>query len=256
MTDELKKRIMLLAQKYEVNEFLNDDPSRFMHRYSAVVDKEVVAFLAANLAFGNRKQILSHIEIILSCITDSNLSPREWILSERYKSFCENDLHKTFYRMYTYQDLLLFFDAIRAILQESESLGNYFRQKWLISQNKNEPYLHQLVAKSFPKECALISHCKSGAAKKLNMLLRWLVRDNSPVDLGLWKWYDKKKLLIPLDTHVMSVAHSWGLIKSKGANLKTAIELTDKMRNVFPDDPVKADFALFGLGVNTRSQDE
>jgi len=110
--------------------------------------------------------------------------------------------------------------------------------------------LHTIIADSFPVDCKMISHSKDGAAKKLNMLLRWLVRDNSPVDLGLWTWYDKKNLLIPLDTHVMQVAQSWNLITGKSANLKTAVELSEKMKLVFPSDPTKADFALFGLGVN------
>ena len=77
------------------------------------------------------------------------------------------------------------------------------------------------------------------------------MRDNSPVDLGLWTWFDKKNLLMPLDTHVMQQSNELGLISSKSANLKTAIELTKKAVEIFPDDPLKADFALFGLGVDS-----
>ena len=89
------------------------------------------------------------------------------------------------------------------------------------------------------------------------MFLRWMVRDNSPVDLGLWtSWYSKKNLLMPLDVHVMQEATNFGLLEKnsngnyKSANLKTAIELTQKMNEFFPNDPVRGDFALFGLGVN------
>ena len=82
------------------------------------------------------------------------------------------------------------------------------------------------------------------------MLLRWLVRTDSPVDVGLWTWFSKKDLLMPLDTHVMQQSNELGLICSKSANLRTAVALTKKVAEIFPDDPVKADFALFGLGVN------
>ena len=81
------------------------------------------------------------------------------------------------------------------------------------------------------------------------MLLRWLVRGNSPVDLGLWTWYSKENLLMPLDVHVMRQANELGLIKSKSANLKTAQELTKKMKEIFPDDPLRGDFALFGYDI-------
>lgn len=88
------------------------------------------------------------------------------------------------------------------------------------------------------------------------MFLRWMVRDNSPVDLGLWTWYPKQDLLMPLDTHVMQEATNLELIppaqsgKPRAASLKTAVQLTECLRQVFPDDPVRADFALFGLGAD------
>ncbi|MBQ5385350.1 MAG: DUF2400 family protein, partial [Treponema sp.] len=88
------------------------------------------------------------------------------------------------------------------------------------------------------------------------MFLRWMVRDSSPVDLGLWTWFDKKNLLMPMDTHVIQESVKFGLLpkspsgKIPGATMKNAIALTDFMKTVFPDDPVRGDFALFGLGAN------
>lgn len=235
-----------------------------MHRYNSVREAEAVAFIAANLAFGRREQILSHVEQILQ---SAGSSPCDWILSQKYKDFFpENQV--SFYRMYTNTDMRLFFDGLREILSQSETLGHYFKEKWLSHKEAEIPpvssidlpaakkgrdkiYLHQVIASAFPKNCSLLPHSKDSAAKKVNMLLRWLVRDNSPVDLGLWTWFSKKDLLMPLDTHVMQQANELGLINSKSANLKTAIELTKKVAGIFPDDPVKADFALFGLGVNS-----
>lgn len=261
---ELAEKLIALACKYESADFLKKDPSQFMHRYSTVREAEAVAFIAANLAFGRREQILSHVEQILQ---SAGSSPCDWILSQKYKDFFpENQV--SFYRMYTNTDMRLFFDGLCSILEEGETIGSYFKEKWLslkeaeippassvdlpaAKKGRDKIYLHQVIASAFPKNCSLLPHSKNSAAKKVNMLLRWLVRDNSPVDLGLWTWFDKKDLLMPLDTHVMQQSNELGLINSKSANLKTAVELTKKVAGIFPDDPVKADFALFGLGVNS-----
>ena len=85
------------------------------------------------------------------------------------------------------------------------------------------------------------------------MFLRWMVRKNSPVDLGLWDWYSPQKLLIPLDTHVMQEAIKIGILDEKStASRKTARILTNEMERIFPEDPVRADYALFGLGIDTE----
>jgi uncharacterized protein (TIGR02757 family) len=90
------------------------------------------------------------------------------------------------------------------------------------------------------------------ACKRLCMFLRWMVRDNSPVDIGLWsRFIDKRTLVIPLDTHVLRQAGKLGLMKSSASSMAAAKLLTAKLSEVFPDDPVRGDFALFGLGVNS-----
>ena len=242
---ELAEKLIGLACKYESADFLKKDPSQFMHRFNNVREAEAVAFIAANLAFGRREQILSHVEQILEA---AGASPVDWILSQKYKDFFpENEI--SFYRMYTNTDMRLFFDGLRLILEENDTIGAFFKRKW--SEAGEKVFLHQVIASAFPAECKLLPHSKDSAAKKVNMLLRWLVRDNSPVDLGFWTWFNKKDLLMPLDTHVMQQSNELGLINSKSANLKTALELTKKVAEIFPGDPVKADFALFGLGVNS-----
>ncbi|MBP3772208.1 MAG: TIGR02757 family protein [Treponema sp.] len=252
MSAELFEKLISLAQKYESADFLKKDPSQFMHRYSSVREIEAVAFIAANLAFGRREQILSHVELILE---QAGASPVDWILSKKYAAFFPLN-EKSFYRMYTNRDMCLFFDGMRSILERSATIGGFFKEKWQKTgmagnfENGRRIFLHQIIADSFAPECKLLPHSRDSAAKKVNMLLRWLVRDNSPVDLGLWKWFSKKDLLMPLDTHVMRQANELALISSKSANLRTALELTKKVAEVFPDDPVKADFALFGLGVS------
>jgi uncharacterized protein (TIGR02757 family) len=252
ISKELKEKIIYLANKYETKEFLKKDPSKFMHNYSLERDQEIIAFMSANLAFGRREQILLHIEKILQ---EMNGSPYDWICFEKYKDFfCAGN--KSFYRMYSHNAMCSFFETVRKILLEKESLGEYYKRKW---ENSKEKLLCEIISDDFTKECNLISHGKNSASKKINMFLRWMVRDNSPVDLGLWSdWYSKKDLIIPLDTHVLQEATKLSLLelnksgKIKSSDKKTALELTEKMKEIFPEDPVKSDFALFGLGVDIK----
>jgi len=245
MEKELTERIRFLAEKFETADFLQKDPSQFMHRFSDVRNQEAAAFISANLAFGRREQILSHISQILDA---AGSSPVEWILSGGYKSFFPSspeESEKYFYRMYTNRDMILFFDGLKKIFEASDTLGDFFKKKW----KEKGGLLHFVIEDAFDENCALIPHTKNSAAKKLNMLLRWLVRGNSPVDLGLWTWYGKENLLMPLDVHVMRQANELGLINSKSANLKTAQNLTEKMKEIFPGDPVRGDYALFGYDI-------
>lgn len=237
---EIKDHLILLAQKYETPAFLAHDPAQFMHRYKMPRDQEAAAFIGANMAFGRRDQILSHVEAVLK---EAGESPAEWIEKGSYRAFFTQGA-KSFYRMYTHNDFVLFFDVLKDILQTAGTIGDAVRQRY------SGGFLHETLATFFPKECALIPHSEHSASKRLNMLSRWMVRRGSPVDLGLWEWFPANRLLIPLDTHVMQEAHKLGLLKVKSASLKAAVHLTELMREVFPDDPVKADFALFGLGVD------
>ena len=253
--NELKERLLFLADKYETTDFIKDDPSFFMHQYKRITDIEIAAFTAANLAFGKRSQILLHVKTILDSALD-NLT--EWVLDKKYTElFTEGK--KSFYRMYSHSDMILFFDVIHTMLTEYGSIGNAVKQKYnlILSSNNNyikaysgSPLLAPVISSFFTKDCSLIPHTKDSASKKLNMFLRWMVRDNSPVDLGIWSWYSKKDLLIPLDTHVMQMANQMKIINTKTANLKTCTLLTQAMRSIFNDDPARSDFALFGYGVN------
>ena len=263
MEETLKNTLLTLAEKYECAAFLNDDPSQFMHRYDNVCDVEVAAFIAANLAFGRRSQILAHVEQIL---TAAKKSPADWIRSGSYEEiFPKSD--KSFYRMYSFSAMRDFCSTLRGILEKSETLGDFFHKKWedckedsgfYRSAKTGCVYLAPVIADEFPLSCNLVPHTLDSAAKKLNMLLRWLVRSGSPVDVGIWNWYKTKDLLMPLDTHVVQEATKFGLLpagkggKPKSANFKASVLLTEQMSEAFGDDPVRGDFALFGLGVDNE----
>ena len=251
MDEKTKTLIQTLAQQYETAAFLTADPSQFMHRYTDARDAETAAFIAANLAFGRREQILSHTERILAAAGNS---PAEWILREEYRRFFVNG-NSSFYRIFSDTDMLLFCDSLRRFLRESTdgTLGGFFRPRFF---SESTAHYHTVIARAFPADCRLVPHTADSASKRLNMLLRWLVRRRSAVDLGLWDFLSSERLLMPLDTHVMHQSTELGFFertrtgKIRQATLKAAVQLTEAMREIFPDDPVRADFALFGLGVN------
>ena len=247
LSQELCCYLFSMAQKYETPEFLLNDPSQFMHRYTEERESELVAFIASALSFGRREQILSHIEKILSL---SSPSPFLWVLEGAYKDFFAPK-SESFYRMFSYCDMLNLFDALRGMLQKEGSLGSYIKKR------TDKPYYTDII-EAFPASCKMIPHGKGSACKRVQMFLRWMVRSSSPVDLGLWSaWYKKSDLLMPLDTHVMQQAFRLSLIEGTKAgkipspSIKCAINLTDTMKLVFPFDPVRADFALFGYGVSS-----
>ena len=247
ISDELKTKLRSLADQYEVASFCDEDPSQFLKWYvpgvgrGSVADVETASFIAAMLAFGNRKQFIPKIRMVLETSDRSLGSISEWLKAGAYsKDFPHGEAK--FYRFYSYDDMQIFFGELSEILRKAGSLGEYFKLK--------KGVLHEIVSSSFPKS-AIVPKGRNSANKRIHMFLRWMVRRDSPVDLGLWKWADPASLIIPLDTHVMQEAAKLGLISSVAtASRKTAELLTAAMQEVFPGDPCRGDFALFGLGVD------
>lgn len=244
----LKRNLRLLAAKYETADFMKEDPSQFMHRYTEPLDVEITAFLAANLAFGRRSCILNCLKKICQ---EMGGSPSKWLLSKSYEMFFP-DSGKSFYRIYSHRNLRAMCETLRQLTVEYGSLGAYCRRCYENGDCAKQPgRLAAVIADRFPDTCKpLISNGKTSANKRLNLFLRWMVRRNSPVDTGLWDWYPAEQLLMPLDTHVVAVAKEFELVVQNATpNLKLAIRLTDIMSKIFPGDPLKGDFALFGHGV-------
>ena len=251
MTEELKAKLRSLADKYEVESFCDEDPSQFLRWYDpsagrgTIANVEVASFIAAMLAFGSRKQFIPKIKQILETADRSLGSISSWLKAGAYhKDFQQGEAK--FYRFYSYDDMQDFFGELAQILKEYGSLGEYFRRQFL---NLSKP-LFEIISASFPKS-AIVPKGRTSANKRIHMFLRWMVRRGSPVDLGLWDWADPAALLIPLDVHVMQEAAKLGLISEKATpSRKTAELLTAALSKVFPGDPCRGDFALFGLGVD------
>lgn len=254
----LKKKLSALAAKYETKSFTDNDPSRVLRRYTATGDIETASFIGAMLAFGRRDQFLAKTDFILDT-SDVYGGPVEWILSKKYslvfngKKTCAD---RKFYRFYSYEDMGKLFRALGKILEKEPAPGEFFKKEFMkMKDNQPQPVpLASVISSAFP-DCPIVPQGKNTANKRINMFLRWMVRKNSPVDLGLWDWYDPASLVIPLDTHVLQEAERLGLIPPKSpGTLKTALYLTEVFRQIWPDDPCRGDFALFGLGVDTNPE--
>ena len=235
-----------LSEKYETAAFLNGDPSWFMHQVKGKDNQEVMAFLASVLSFGKRELFFPKISLMLE---KSGGQTADWVKNGKYHADIADD-NNCYYRFYNNHMMITFLDALRDMIINYGSIGT-FAEKHAIRHTTIEVleafggYFRERDIKG------MVPSPRISVAKRPCMLMRWMVRDNSPVDLGLWSGFiDKRTLYIPLDTHVMQEASHLGLISGKTASWKTVLGLTAALKEVFPDDPAKGDFALFGYGVD------
>lgn len=237
-----------LADKYENKEFLIGDPSWFMHQVEGEANKELLAFVASCLSYGSRKQFLPKIEHILQCSKDDMTG---WLSSGRYN----DDIPATdecYYRLYTCRMMNDMLTALAAMVRE------YGTMRGFVEHLKKGDKLSAIEVtkalcewfRSHGSE-GIVPKNISSSCKRVCMFLRWMVRDNSPVDLGIWSdLIDKRSLIIPMDTHVVQEANNLGLVSSRCTSMSAAMKLTSRLAEIFPDDPLKGDFALFGYGIN------
>lgn len=243
--ENLDALLRTYAEQYETADFLPEDPSWFMHQVAGAENQEVTAFVASCLSYGSRKQFMPKIQSLLD-FSDKDMY--NWVLFGKYEKDIPDDDTTCFYRLYTMHTMRTLFSALRDMLSEYGSIGNFV--------NSNSTDGHSAVCaitKYFSAKGikTIIPKNASSACKRVCMFLRWMVRDGSPVDLGLWRGFiDKRTLIMPMDTHVVQEALKLGLISSKAGSMSTAIKLTRRLVEIFPDDPLKGDFALFGYGVN------
>ncbi len=232
-----------LAQKHEIPDFIKDDPVQFPHRYSLKQHIEISAFISSAFAYGNRKKIIENLECIHKTI---NAAPYEFVINfdidrdvELFRGFC--------YRFNREEDILFLFHSLKQILKQYDSLENAFLAGYSDNDKNIKNALVNFVA-LFGDSRLVPSPQKGSACKRLNLFLKWMVREG-PVDLGVWKTIPKSKLIIPFDVHVSRISRLWGLTARKSNDWPAAEEITDNLKKFDPDDPVKYDFAIFGEGV-------
>lgn len=246
---ELKEFLDEKAEQYNRPSFIESDPISIPHRYSDKGDIEIAGFLAATIAWGNRKMILKNSLRIMEILEDA---PYEFIVNS---SDCELDKAVRFvHRTFNLVDLAYFLKALRHVYREKGGLEAIFDR--FKTSDSLQPAIHELrrIFFELPHEKRTERHVsdpyKGSAAKKINMYLRWMVRkDNKGVDFGIWKNISPSILSCPLDVHSGNVARKLGLLKRKQNDAAAVAELDRVLRSFDDKDPVRYDFALFGLGV-------
>jgi uncharacterized protein (TIGR02757 family) len=245
MDNATKTMLIRYAEQYETAEFLDGDPSWFMHQVTGHENQEAMALLASCLSYGSRRQFMPKIQWLLNC---SGGDVDGWVRTGRFERDLPNGDNHCFYRLYTCHQMNVFLRAYQQLLTEYGSLGTYISERTNMGNGAIEAICNYFSLRDIS---VIIPKDTQSACKRVCMFLRWMVRSNSPVDLGLWADYiDRRTLIMPLDTHVLSQSVRLGLLRSKTATMTTARRLTDVLSEVFPDDPLKGDFALFGYGVD------
>ncbi len=244
-TMSLAEMLRQYAWQYETEDFIIGDPSWFMHQVKGRENQEAMAFLASVLSYGSRKQFMPKIQQLLDC---SGGEVYDWVRDGGYRQSFSLDDDCCFYRLFTRSTMFRFFSAFQQLITDYDTLGGYVRQNATdgISavQAISRFFAEQGVSVVVPKNT-------ESACKRVCMFLRWMVRTDSPVDLGLWAdFIDRRTLVMPLDTHVVRQSVRLGLLSSNSTTMSAARRLTASLARIFPDDPLLGDFALFGYGIN------
>jgi len=241
---DVKDRLRRYAAQYETADFIKGDPSWFMHQVSGAKNREAMAFLSSAFSYGSRKQFLPKVQQFLDW---SGGEVHSWVLGGEFEKEVRAGDSSCFYRLNTCAQVNKFLRSYQALLQEDGTLGDSLRKEGI---SKALPAVRHICAK-LGGAGSPVPQDATSACKRVCMFLRWMVRDGSPVDLGLWAdFMDRRSLIIPMDTHVLQEAEKLGLIKSRTASMSAALRLSSSLAEVFPEDPMKGDFALFGYGVD------
>lgn len=246
---ELKDFLDEKVNLYNNPNFIESDPIQIPHQFSLKEDIEIAGFLAATIAWGNRKMIINNAQKMMTLMGNS---PYDFVMShqEYHLEKLENFVHRTF----NSQDLITFVKGLQHIYTQHNGLEHVFAKN--SDQNSMQKSISEFKEIFFEIEHQnrtqkhISDPSNNSAAKRINMFLRWMVRDdNKGVDFGIWKTIPMAALSCPLDVHSGNVARKLELLTRKQNDAKALFELDSNLRNLDPNDPVKYDFALFGLGV-------
>lgn len=255
-TAQIEDVLEKLYERYNRRELISPDPLQFIYRYSNPADMEIAAFLASALAYGRVQQIEKSLTDLLGRMGDS---PSGFVVNfDKQKRQTLKDFKHRFTTGDNISDLLT---LLRTIINRCGSIERYFALGYNPDDKNIIPALslfcdslldiHAAGHKgqlSLGLKYLLVSPAGGSACKRLNLFLRWMVRDDD-VDAGLWKSIDKAKLIVPVDVHMSRLCKFLGLYGRKTVSLSAAIEITESFAEIEPTDPVKYDFSLSRIGI-------
>lgn len=251
--EQMYELLEALHDKYNCEEFIDSDPISIPHSFSADNDREVAGFLAATIAWGNRKAIVKSARRMMECM---DYAPYDFVLNAAESDL--ESLRSYVYRTFNGNDFVDFIRALQRICREYGTIGTLFQDSY--ARHKDMAAVLSEVRREF-FSIDHSNHCtkhfssidKGAACKRLNMYLRWFVRrDNRGVDFGSWTKIPMSALYLPLDVHSGNMARELGLLTRRQNDWKATVEVTQTLKKFSAEDPVKYDFALFGAGVNSK----
>ena len=251
--EQMYELLESLHDKFNCEEFIEHDPISVPHRYTDNRDREIAGFMAATIAWGNRKAIVRSANRMMEYM---DFAPYQFVTQAQ-----QSDLERLstyVHRTFNGQDFIDFVRALQNICHRYNSIGELFQSSYVATQSIAQT-LSDVRREFFSVEHN--EHCqkhfssidKGAACKRLNMYLRWFVRrDNRGVDFGSWTQIPMSALYLPLDVHSGNMGRSLGLLTRRQNDWKATAEITQTLRQFCAEDPVKYDFALFGAGINSK----
>lgn len=247
--DELKEFLDEKVHTYNNPRFIESDPIQIPHSFSLKEDIEIAGFLASVIAWGNRKMIINNAQKMMQLMGNA---PYDFVMThtETHLEALEGFVHRTF----NGTDFIGFIKGLQHIYQHHGGLEAAFSKHTEATTTQKSIATFKTLFFEAPHQLRSEKHLpdplNNSAAKRINMYLRWMCRqDNKGVDFGIWKSIPPSALSCPLDVHSGNVARKLGLLTRKQNDAKALAELDTQLRLLDPTDPVKYDFALFGLGV-------
>ncbi len=255
---KLKRFLDSLRQKMSITEFVADDPVQFVHRFRNKEDIEIAGFFSAHLAFGRVGMIIKNLEKLFEII--------KWSPAAFIKNFADRENHFSHFahRFVKGKDIVKLCHALKEIYQENGGLEEFFIKGYLQSDSNLLMAIQRFVRNfyslksinkidkdEYPGFYFLIPPPGSKSAyKRLNLFLRWMVRYEDGLDTGIWKRIKPSQLIIPLDTHIVRLAENLGLKERRTPDIKMAIEITESLKKLDTNDPLKYDFVLCHMGIS------
>lgn len=242
-----------LHDKYNREDFIEADPISIPHSFTDNKDREIAGFLAATIAWGNRKAIVRSARRMMEYM---DFAPYDFVMGATEKDL--DTLRSYVHRTFNGEDFVDFVRALQGVCHRFGTVGNMFET--LYCQLGDMAAVLSVARREFFSVCHN-THCekhfssidKGAACKRLNMYLRWFVRrDNRGVDFGTWSTIPMSALYLPLDLHSGNMGRELGLLTRRQNDWKATVEITETLKRFCAEDPVKYDFALFGAGINSK----
>ncbi len=249
----LRRLLDTEATRINSTDFIAADPVQFPRRFSDLRNIEIVALLSATIAWGNRKMICRNCEKMLALMDNQ---PYDYVADGAYEQIPDNlNIHRTFFG----RNFKHFLRGLRRIYRHYGSVNDFAAANAVATDATPAWRLVELMLGELSEANGGLSdsrclplQLKNTALKRVNMALRWLVRDDGIVDMGVWSAIRPSQLFIPLDVHVGDTARALGLIDRRANDRRAVLDLTASLRTLRPDDPVIYDYALFGIGIGDK----